>query len=143
MIPVRRHDWYSRLSACIEGALQRPFEWGVHDCALFAADAVLAMTDMDLADGFRGRYRTARGARRILGRGGMAGVADLAATQLPDVAPALAAQGDIAVVVTGDGPALGVVTGPLVAVPGRAGLGFVPRSEATRAFHLPFAGEGA
>jgi hypothetical protein len=140
---VRRHDWYSRLSDAIEGALQRPFEWGVHDCALFAADAVLAMTGVDLADGFRGHYRSAGGAMRILGRGGCDDVTEYAATLLPEIAPALAAAGDIAAVLTKAGPALGVLTGPLVAVPGAGGLGFVSRGEAIRAFHVPFAGEGA
>ncbi|MEI2806259.1 MAG: hypothetical protein V9G18_10040 [Albidovulum sp.] len=141
MIPVRRHDWRSRLSGVIEEALQRPFEWGHHDCALFAADAVLAMTGADHATFWRGRYRTPLGAMRILGRGGYEDHVDYVAAHLAEVHPALAAVGDIAVIGSEDGPALGIVTGPGIAVPGPSGLGFAPRAAAIRAFHVPFAGE--
>lgn len=140
---VRRPDWRSRLSACVEGALKRPFEWGVHDCALFAADAVLAMTGVDHADFWRGRYRTAAGAMKILGRGGYDGHVAYVAAHLPELHPSVAADGDIAVIETELGPALGVVAGALVAVPGPIGLSFVSRAEAMQAFHVPFAGEVA
>jgi hypothetical protein len=32
------------------------FAWGVHDCALFAADGIQAMTGVDIASDFRGKY---------------------------------------------------------------------------------------
>lgn len=35
-----------------------PFAWGSHDCALFAADAVKAISGVDIADDFRGKYST-------------------------------------------------------------------------------------
>jgi hypothetical protein len=141
MTLTRHPEWRSRLSACIEGALQRPFEWGRHDCALFAAEAVQAMTGTDFAEFWRGRYRSAAGAMKILGRGGYDSHVDYAAAHLPELHPALAATGDIAVIAAAEGPALGVVTGAFVAVPGPEGLSFVPRSEAVRAFHVPFVGE--
>jgi hypothetical protein len=34
-----------------------PFAWGSNDCALFAADAIEAITGMDIAADFRGLYR--------------------------------------------------------------------------------------
>ncbi len=33
-----------------------PFKWGEHDCCLFAADAIQAITGVDIASDFRGRY---------------------------------------------------------------------------------------
>lgn len=33
-----------------------PFIWGQHDCALFAADGVQAITGVDIAADFRGKY---------------------------------------------------------------------------------------
>jgi hypothetical protein len=33
-----------------------PFVWGTHDCALFAADSVQAITGVDIASDFRGKY---------------------------------------------------------------------------------------
>ena len=138
---VRLPHWRSALSSCIEEALQRPFEWGRHDCALFAADAVLAMTRVDLAAEWRGRYSTARGAIRVLRRDGHDDHIACAAGHLPEVHPARAAIGDIMVVETPEGPALGVLTGAAIAVPGADILGFMSRVDARRAFHVPFAGE--
>jgi hypothetical protein len=43
-----------------------PFAWGTNDCALFAADAILANTGTDIADDFRGKYTTALGALRTI-----------------------------------------------------------------------------
>jgi hypothetical protein len=41
---VRAPDWEQRLRALIRSAERRPFEWGVHDCALFAFAAYEAVT---------------------------------------------------------------------------------------------------
>lgn len=35
-----------------------PFAWGTTDCALFVADGIEAMTGVDIAQDFRGRYAT-------------------------------------------------------------------------------------
>lgn len=57
-----------------------PFAWGVNDCALFVADAILANTGTDIATDFRGKYTTELGARRTIAKvtGGTT-VADAAA----------------------------------------------------------------
>src|SRR3990170_2470650 len=66
----RFEDWPERLDAAIEAARVRPWRWGDHDCVLFAADLVLAMTGIDPMRGLRGRYNTAIGAARIIRRTG-------------------------------------------------------------------------
>lgn len=70
MIP-RLEDWPQRLEALIQAAENVPSKWGERDCCLFAADVVLALTDVDPAAEFRGKYHDAWGAggvlRRILG----------------------------------------------------------------------------
>jgi hypothetical protein len=35
-----------------------PFAWGVNDCCLFPADGILAITGIDVAVDFRGKYST-------------------------------------------------------------------------------------
>lgn len=35
---------------------RKPFAWGVHDCCLFAANGIQAMTGVDVAEDFRGKY---------------------------------------------------------------------------------------
>lgn len=141
---VRLPDWRSRLSACVEGALQRPFEWGQHDCMLFPADAVLAMTGVDPAKEWRGRYSTRIGAARILRKVIAAGDGSAVVRSiLPEIAPLLASDGDIAAVEQDGLRIMGVIIGPMFASPGPDVLAFVSRDEVVVAFHLPFEGEVA
>lgn len=39
---------------------EEPFAWGKNDCCLFPADAILAMTGVDIAEDFRGKYGKSR-----------------------------------------------------------------------------------
>jgi len=47
---------------------KQPFAWGTNDCALFAADAVLANTGTDIASDFRGKYNTQLGSLRTISK---------------------------------------------------------------------------
>ena len=67
---MRRPDWRDRLVSYLHSARQRPFEFGQHDCSLFAADCVAAMTGNDMAADWRGRYATMRGGLRVLRKAG-------------------------------------------------------------------------
>lgn len=58
------------LDAFLEGETAAGFEWGVRDCWLLPADWVLARSGHDPASAWRGRYRTALGAARIIRRMG-------------------------------------------------------------------------
>ena len=46
---MRTPYWRSALAAYIAETMRKPFAWGLHDCALFAAGAVEAMTGNDPA----------------------------------------------------------------------------------------------
>lgn len=133
---MRVPDWRDRLVAYLHSARQRPFEFGQHDCSLFAADCVAAMTGQDMAAKWRGRYATMKGGLRVLRKAGFADHIALAAAHFPEVPPLLAQPGDLAVVPTDDGPALGVVQGEAVYVLGPNGLGLVSIMSATRAFRV-------
>lgn len=63
----RLDHWHTRAfhDFLIERA-NNPFQWGVNDCALFAADAILAYTGVDIADEFRGKYNTEFGALKTI-----------------------------------------------------------------------------
>lgn len=56
----------AELDAFLEAALGEAFIWGASDCVLFPADWVLRRTGRDPAAAYRGRYRTAIGAERII-----------------------------------------------------------------------------
>lgn len=105
---TRYEDWPLRLAAAIEAARGRPFSWGAQDCCLFAADVVRALTGEDLAAPFRGRYASRAQAVAILGaRGGLEAVVT-SVLGAPLATPLLARRGDVVMVATADGPALGI-----------------------------------
>jgi len=57
MTLTRTDHWATReLNTHLEDTASTPFEWGTHDCALFAANAIEAMTGVDIASDFRGQY---------------------------------------------------------------------------------------
>jgi hypothetical protein len=112
---------------------QRPFRPGRHDCALFAAGWVKLVTGQDLARGWRSTYRSLRRGQQLLEDAGFADHVALAAAHLPEVAPAFAQVGDIAVL---DNQAFGIVAGEMIYCLRPEGLGLVPRGQMRRAFQL-------
>jgi hypothetical protein len=113
---MRVSGWEGVLAAAVEAARTRAFVWGVHDCATWAFDLRRDLTGGDDTAAFwRGRYRTARGAARVLRRLGwtsmsVAGTA-LLGTPLSDVR--LAQRGDL--VLSPDATSFGVCLGAQVA----------------------------
>ena len=49
---------YNKLISYIESVKSKPFEWGKHDCCLFASGALLAATGVDFMAEFRGKYNS-------------------------------------------------------------------------------------
>jgi len=72
----------------------RPFEWGVSDCGILFADAVVASGGADPLEGIRG-YTPRRGAAAALRAAGFSSVADLVSARLREIAPAEARPGDV------------------------------------------------
>ena len=126
-----------RLIEYVSKAARTPFQWGTHDCALFAAGAVKAQTGKDPAIGLRGRYSTAAGAMKHLRKLGYERIEDLASERLEEISPAFAQVGDLAVL-DGDGEigALGVVQGERIYVLHPDGLALMPLMSARRAFRV-------
>ena len=133
---MRLPDWKTRLIAYVSDAARTPFQMGVHDCALFSAGAVLAMTGVDYAANWRGRYTTLTGGLRVLRKEGFADHIDLAARTFDEVHPAFADLGDLAVIPTPEGDVLGVVQGEMIYGLNKAGIAYTPRERAMRAFRV-------
>lgn len=131
--------WREALFAYIHEVARRPFEWGNHDCGLFAAGAVQAMTGVDMASEYRGRYTTLLGGIRLLKKAGFADHAELAASLFEEIPVARAGVGDIAAIEEDGQIALGIVQGPRIYVlrPDNAGIGTVGLLDAKRAFRVP------
>lgn len=133
----RLPDWRLRLQHYLGRVVREPLQFGRHDCALFAADAVREMTGEDHASPYRGRYTTLRGGLRILRRAGFADHVDLARAHLQAVPVAQATPGDLAAFDTAQGRALGVVQGAAVYVlRPEGGLGLVALTDAGEAFRV-------
>jgi hypothetical protein len=133
----RVENWSEVLADFIANG-DRPFCWGEWDCGLFAANCVLAMTGIDIAAEFRGRYKTARGAYRVM-RGDIESVmVNRVAPKhnLAEIAPAMAKRGDLCVLDTPLGYALGVCVGTKVVCTGPDGLAYLPISSALRAWSI-------
>ena len=106
----RVENWQKPFNEFFAEREKRPFEWGKNDCALFAADCVRAITGEDLAEKWRGRYRTSRGALRRMKKKGVT-LEALADAEFFRVPVSMAQRGDV-VMHHHDGPfggALGVV----------------------------------
>lgn len=63
---MRLIDWEARLAEYLDNKRDCVFEWGVRDCGLFFADAVIAITGNDPAEPLRGHYNSLRGSIRVL-----------------------------------------------------------------------------
>lgn len=112
----------------IEAAVERPFEWGAHDCFIFSCDCAEAMTGVDLAEPFyRGKVKTrtqAYGRLKRYGGGGLQdAVAKIARTHgMAEVMVTRARRGDWAMMMTPAGDALGVVASNKVYLPAEHGI---------------------
>lgn len=138
MIPPRQTPWRENLTAYLSGVAATPFAYGEHDCALFVAGAVQAMTGADPAAGVRGHYNTVKGGLKVLSEAGYRSPLEMVAGLFDPVPPALAQVGDIAILpATGAQPAMGIIVGEVIAVLRDDGLGHVPRMDAVAAYRVP------
>lgn len=109
---MRYQDWPMRLKEVIHASETKPFAWGEFDCCLFAADCVLATIGVDVAADWRGTYDSRESAAALLASlGGAATLADsvLPGRRLPY--PMMAQRGDVVLIETPDGQALGICAG--------------------------------
>ena len=93
----------------------RKFQWGKDDCCLFACDVIRAITGIDPATTFRGKYASAFGAYKQLklqGFRGVMNVADMqcAANKWYPVPVLMAQRGDIVCTMFEDQESLGVMS---------------------------------
>jgi hypothetical protein len=91
----RYPDWPERLAAVLAQHQRTPFVWGEHDCCLFAASVVQALTGVDPAAGWRGTYSTEEQAQALIEEAG--GLLALATSALgaPRNNPQLVQRGDV------------------------------------------------
>ena len=130
---MRLFNWESRLSSYITRVASEGFALGTHDCALFAAGGVEAVTGTDPAADWRGKYNTMASGLRLVRTAGYEDHVVAAAALHPQIAAGDAMPGDLAVVPTEEHRlALGIVQGSLVYVLSRDRIGLVPSGAAVK-----------
>jgi cell wall-associated NlpC family hydrolase len=136
---TKTDGFLERLFDAVAARRGRPFQWGAHDCCLFACDVIRDAGGVDYAAPFRGRYRTAAGAARVLRRfagGGLEAAAEKISRDngLEEVLPLMAQRGDFVLVDETGGPALGVCLGSHIVAAGPAGAVLRSLAAARRAW---------
>lgn len=63
---MKKLNWQTDFLKLVQDRSDTPFEWGVNDCVMFAADAVTTMGADDPAKASRGKYKTETGAKKHL-----------------------------------------------------------------------------
>lgn len=78
----RVKDWDKAALAAIEGHLAKPFEWGVSDCSIMAADVVQAVTGEDVLP-VRTWTDEATAHAELRARGGLEAAVDAVLPEVP------------------------------------------------------------
>ncbi len=117
------------------------FETGVNDCALFISDWAKALTGLDLAVRFRGKYNSDLGSARLIKKLGYAGLEDLVCSEFDRIGkrrqkPMLAQRGDIVWVNGAKERLCGIVGATGILVLGIDGLITLPISKAAIAWEV-------
>jgi len=132
---MRKETWPTDLAAFIESRKDTPFQWGVHDCTMFAVDAALAMTGVDRAGAYRGTYDSLESAAMIIAAAG--GLLELVTQNMgPEIDPKMAQRGDWVLIDQDGSPALGVCIGVNLIAAGIHGLVSKPMTEAITAWRI-------
>lgn len=127
----------AELDGFLRSAEAKRFQDGVWDCCLFPADWVLAVTGIDGASPWRGRYHARIGWLRILSRdGGMLAVVERGAQIAGLSETTTPARGDIGVIETANGPVGAICLGERWAVASSRGL-WVRRAACLKAWSVP------
>jgi hypothetical protein len=128
---MKVNNWPTVLIKHIEAHRQTPFAWGTHDCMLWGASCVEAITGDDPAKSIRGTYDSALAAYRIIDSHG--GFEETVEQWLPDASSnrihsKMAQRGDLITTTDKRGRmALGVCDTHHGIFPGPDGLTFVKR----------------
>jgi hypothetical protein len=128
---LKHPDWHRRLINFLVSQQNAHFIWGQNDCCLFACACVLAITGTDPMAQWRGKYTTELGAKRYLKKYGGGTILNAFNAVFGPIKPRLNANnGDLILIDTDQGDAVGIMQGCQVWAVGPAGLITLPISKA-------------
>jgi hypothetical protein len=118
---MRHKHWQIFYGKITEAYKDKPFKWGEHDCVLWAANVVAAITGEDYGAEWRGTYDSALSAARLLES--LGGAEALVTKFLGQPIPvAMANVGDVLLLKQGDWDMLAICNGQTMLAPGPKGL---------------------
>jgi hypothetical protein len=134
---MRRPDWVSRLWLEVEASKARELVWGEHDCCLFAARCVDAMTGSEYVRELQAEYQDKTTGLRFIARHGSLQAAIESILGEP-VQWWKVKRGDVCLVPSADGlGSLGVCLGPTIACVLERGLQYEPIDRAIVGWRIP------
>ena len=125
-------DWKTKLADFIDSRLNITFKWGKSDCCLFAADVWKEICGIDIAEWFRGRYKSKKKAYELLSEfndGGLSKTMTKLSRQykLKLIKPAFAQNGDLCLIKTDLGDALAIFFNGKIIAQGPKSLVMLPK----------------
>ena len=105
---MRKTNWPRIIADEITKHRSTEFVWGKSDCCLVVADIVKSFSDIDIADGLRGKYKTAKGSLMALRRYGEGDIPSTADRTLKRKPVSEVSRGDVVLVKTQAGESLGI-----------------------------------
>ena len=132
---MRKENWDTELFNFINSKKYTSFQWGVHDCIMFAVGCAQAMTGIDLAEKYRG-YATEDEAMEIIKVAG--GFKELVTENMgKEISPKMARRGDWVLLELNEMPSLAVCLGSqAMGVRKESGLALRPMPEAKAAWRI-------
>lgn len=135
---MRQENWLENLLNYLDEVKDKPHQWGHHDCCLFAAGAVKAMTGHDYMADFRGQYDSKETAQAVLKEKGRGTLYLTIRNRLGNPIQGFPHRGDVAYHVFEDGPTLGICIGTDCLFVSEAGLVTKAVGEVSRFFRVAF-----
>jgi hypothetical protein len=135
-MPIRHANWAMRLEGFLQKNAARPFQYGEWDCCLFVCSAIDAMTGTDPGWEFRGKYDSAKTARRF---GKVEKIAETVTARygMKEVQPGFAQRGDLVMIKRSWDRSLGIISvSGLITVVGEQGLILATRQDVVRAWRV-------
>ncbi len=123
----RKENWKDILYHYINKNQDREYELGTHDCVLFASNVILAMTDIDIAKDYRGKYKTKTEYLKLFKNLDVRTLEEITNKELGWSLPISKAQiGDLVLYVDSENiQHLGINLGLCVVIPGVEGLHYI------------------
>lgn len=130
----RLDDWRERLERTIESAKEKQGAFGIHDCMMFPANCVEAITGHNYAEQF-GKYESAISAARLMHQyGGIQGLVTHALGEA--IPPNWAQEGDVIMVHVGGRETGGICVGNNCILVDERGVFAVPRDRILKAWRV-------